>query len=209
MAKNRSMRSQKGQEISHMTEDQAREHLEKIRWPNGPVCIDCGSVEVYKLKGTSKSTRPGLIKCRSCKAQFTVTVNTVLEDSHIPLAKWVKGFHMMCASKKGVSALQLQRELGLGSYKTAWHMAHRIRYAMEQDITPGMFKGQIQADEAYIGGKYRVGSGEDRKSQFENKTPVVVLVETNGRARSKPLERVNSQTLGAALMKFATSRHKS
>lgn len=190
-------RSQKGQEIPNLTEDEARAYLEKVRWPNGAACVHCGSDQVYKLQG--KSTRPGLWKCRECKGQFTVAVGTIFEDSHLPLAKWVRGFHMMCASKKGISALQLQRELGLGSYKTAWHMAHRIRYAMEQDAMPGMLKGQIQADETYVGGKYRVGSGEDRKSQYENKTPVVALVETGGNVRSRPMNHVTSANLRSAL----------
>lgn len=190
-------KSQKGQQLPELTEDQAREHLEKLRWPNGPVCIHCGSTQVYKLGG--ESTRAGLIKCRDCKEQFTVTVNTIFEDSHIPLAKWVKGFHLMTSSKKGISALQLQRNLGLGSYRSAWHMAHRIRYAMKSDTTPGMLKGQVQVDETYVGGKFRVGSGEDRKSQYENKTAVVALVETNGKVHARPVANVTAATLRTVL----------
>jgi len=191
-------KSQKGQAVPNFTESEALAYFEKMRWPEGPACINCGSADgVYRLQG--KSTRPGLLKCRECKAQFSVTVDTVMEDTHLPLSLWAKAFHLMASSKKGISALQMQRQLGIGSYRTAWHLCHRIRYAMEADIKPGMLKGQVQVDETWVGGKYRVGSGEDRKSQFENKTPVVALVETNGNVRSKPLERVDHTTLRAAL----------
>lgn len=110
-------------------EDAAREHLEAQRWPDGPVCPHCGETEnLHRLEG--KSHRPGLIQCNTCLGAFTVTTKSVMESSHIPLAKWVLGFHKMAASKKGISAKQMQRELGLGSYRTAWFMCHRIREAM-------------------------------------------------------------------------------
>jgi transposase-like protein len=194
-----SNKSQKGQAVPNFTEDQARAYFERLRWPNGPVCPHCGSVQVYRLQG--EATRAGLLKCRDCKGQFTVTVDTVMEDSHLSLSVWAKAFHLMASSKKGMSALQLQRNLGLGSYRTAWHLAHRIRYAMEQDIKPGMLKGQVQADESWVGGKIRVfePGGEIRRSQFENKTPVVALVETDGKVRSKPVEMVDASTLRSAL----------
>src|SRR5688500_334217 len=130
--------SQRGQEVPELSEDQAREHIEKLLWPNGPVCPHCGSVNVYRMQGDS--CRAGLHRCREkeCEQQFTVTVGTIFEDSHLPLAKWVKAFHLMCSSKKGISALQLQRNLGLGSYRTAWHMAHRIRLAMKCEAAPAL-----------------------------------------------------------------------
>src|ERR1700712_3679827 len=102
-------RSQKGQDLPELTEDQAREHIEKLLWPNGPACRHCGSVNVYRMTG--ETVRAGLLRCRDCEKQFTVTVGTIFEDSHLPLAKWVKAFHLMCSSKKGISALQLQRNL--------------------------------------------------------------------------------------------------
>lgn len=122
-------KSQKGQAVPNLTEDQAREHIEKVRWPNGPICPHCGSVNVYRMEG--ETTRPGLLACRDCRGHFTVTVGTVMEDSHLPLSTWVKAFHFMTSSKKGMSALQLQRNLGIGSYRTAWFLAHRIREAMK------------------------------------------------------------------------------
>ena len=107
--------------MARLSEDDARALLESIRWPNGPVCPHCGETSVTRLNGDS--ARPGLFQCNAgaCREQFTVTVGTIFEDSHIPLHKWVIAFGLMCSSKKGISALQLQRKLGLGSYKTAWH----------------------------------------------------------------------------------------
>src|SRR6478672_292811 len=109
-------RTQKGQQVINFTEDDARAYFEKLRWPHGPNCCHCGSVDVYRLQGDS--TRHGLFACRDCREQFTVTLGTIMEDTHLPLATWAKAFHLMCSSKKGISALQLQRNLGLGSYRT-------------------------------------------------------------------------------------------
>src|SRR6478736_2070775 len=95
-------------------DDAAREHLEKIRWPNGPVCPHCGNVDQAKITALGgKSHRPGLYQCNECREHFTVTVGSVMERSHIPLHKWALGFHLMASSKKGVSAHQLMRQLGL------------------------------------------------------------------------------------------------
>jgi len=109
--------------------EKAREHLEALHWPNGPVCPHCGTVDEATLV-QGKSHRAGMYQCNACREPFTVTVGTVMEKSHIPLNKWVLGFHLMAASKKGISAHQLMRMLGLGSYRSAWFMAHRIREAM-------------------------------------------------------------------------------
>src|SRR5689334_772064 len=109
-------------------EAKAREHLEQIRWPDGPVCPHCGSVDkVYRLEG--KSHRPGLYHCNNCNGAFTVTTGSVMESSHVPLNKWVLAFRLMASSKKGMSAHQLHRSIGV-TYKTAWFMFHRIREAM-------------------------------------------------------------------------------
>ncbi|MBI3439663.1 MAG: transposase, partial [Proteobacteria bacterium] len=113
----------------HFTnEEAARAHYEAIRWPDGPHCHFCGSLNVVRMEG--KSHRPGLFNCRDCRKPFTATMGTIYEKSKIPLHKWLLATHIMCASKKGVSAHQLWRMLGFGSYKTAWFMAHRIREAM-------------------------------------------------------------------------------
>src|SRR6478672_12108286 len=109
-------------------ETKAREHLEKIRWPDGPHCAHCGETKrIYRLNG--KSLRPGPIFCNSCERSFTVMTDTVMESSHVPLNKWVLAYRLMASSKKGMSAHQLHRTLGV-TYKTAWFMSHRIREAM-------------------------------------------------------------------------------
>lgn len=182
-------------EAAKLTEGEARDYLEAIRWPEGPVCPHCGCFErIYDLQGDSH--RDGLYKCGDCRKQFTVTVGTVMHRSKIPLHKWVLAFHLICSSKKGISALQLQRNLDLGSYRTAWHMAHRIRLAMKEEPLAGMLRGEVEVDETYIGGKSRKGI-PGRGS--ERKTPVLALVERHGRVRSRPVERVNAEELKGAI----------
>jgi len=133
--------------------DKAREYLEALRWANGVICPHCGVVgDHYKLQG--KATRPGVYKCAACSDQFTVTVGTVFERSKIGLHLWLQAVHLMCASKKGISAKQLERMLGV-TYKTAWFMSHRIREAMTTNPT-GMLGGDgssgiVEADETYWG----------------------------------------------------------
>jgi transposase-like protein len=141
-------------EISRLNEEQAREYFEKIRWPDGAVCPHCGSVESTKLQG--KAHRAGLYKCSGCDGQFTATVNTILEDSHLPIRTWLMAFAILCSAKKGISALQLQRQLGLGSYRTAWHLCHRIRFAMTRGQLASLLGsggGTVEADETWVGGK--------------------------------------------------------
>ncbi len=175
-------------------EDSARNYLEKIRWADGlPVCPHCGSInEHYKIKAKSSesTTRLGVWKCKDCRKQFSVTVGTVFERSHIPLHKWLLAVQLICSSKKGMSANQLHRLLGI-TYKTAWFMAHRIRYAMEQKVRNKKLKGIIEVDETYIGGK---GKGK-RGRGSQKKTPVFSLVERKGKVRSFPVERVTAKNL--------------
>src|SRR5439155_27310723 len=128
--------------------------LERLRWPNGVVCPKCGVVgEAYRMKSMpGSSTRKGVWRCHACKQQFTVTVGTIFEDSHIPLGKWLMAIHLLCASKKGMSAHQLHRMLGV-TYKSAWFMAHRIRYAMSKPPLVSKLRGIVEADETFVGGK--------------------------------------------------------
>lgn len=176
----------------HLTEDEARTYLESLRWPEGPVCPHCGSVNAVALQG--KSHRPGLKKCRDCRRQFSVTVGTIFERSHLPLRHWVYAFARMCASKKGISAKQLERELGI-SYKAAWFMCHRIRHAMVP-TNPTPFTGIVEVDETYVGGKPRPGDGKTHKrGRGTSKIPVVALVERDGRAVSSPVPNVTHHTL--------------
>jgi len=139
------------------------------------------------------------VQCNACRKQFTVTVGTVMERSKVSLSRWLMAFHLMCSSKKGFSALQLQRNLELGSYKTAWFMFHRIRHAMEAGELAIAFSGSVEVDETYIGGKprrrNRVRLTGSKPGRGTDKTPVIVLVERDGRARTKPIERVDRETL--------------
>jgi len=190
-------RTQKGQHLADLTDDQAREYIENLLWPDGePICRHCGSVNAYRMQG--KTCRPGLCRCRDCKKQFTVTVGTIFEDSHVPLRKWVRAFHLMCSSKKGISALQLQRNLGLGSYRTAWHMAHRIRLAMQCEPMAGLLCGTIESDEVYVGGKPRpkhCEGGVAKRGMGTKKTPVHTLVERDGRKRTRVMANVTADNL--------------
>jgi transposase-like protein len=173
-------------------DDAAREHLEKLLWPDGPVCPKCGvigeSTKLQPKEGTKTHGRKGLYQCNGCREQFTVTVGTIFEDSHIPLHKWLLAFHLMCSSKKGVSALQLQRNLELGSYRTAWFMCHRIRWAMTQSPMVEKLSGIVEVDETFVGGKQKGRRGRPT-AETTNKTPVLALVERGGDVRSFPLER--------------------
>jgi transposase-like protein len=176
--------------------DKAREYLEQLRWANGVVCPHCGVIDGhYKLQG--KSTRPGVYKCGACSEQFTVTVGTVFERSKIKLNVWLQAVHLMSASKKGVSAKQIERMLGV-SYKTAWFMCHRIREAM----TPANYgkmggpNSIVEADETFWGNneaaKGKRGSGAKMK--------LVSLVEREtGQKRTFHVANVTSETLRATL----------
>src|SRR5207237_1099600 len=113
-------------------ETAARALLERLRWPDGPVCARCGGADPYKLapKASGKNpARQGLYKCRACKRQFSSTTGTIFESSHVPLSKWLLAIHLLASSKKGMSAHQLHRLLGV-TYRAAWFMAHRLRHAM-------------------------------------------------------------------------------
>jgi len=189
-------------ELSRLTEEQARMMLEGIRWPNGPVCHECGSLNVVAING--KTARPGLKRCRDCRKQFTVTVGTIFESSHIPLRNWVYAFGRMCASKKGISALQLQRELDI-TYKTAWFMCHRIRYAMQDTTIVGTkLTGTVEVDETYVGGKPRY-KGQSKRGRGTKKTPVLALIERKGNARTHVVCDVTSNTLKGSIRKHIDS----
>ena len=189
--------------LHRMTEAEARAYLEAIRWPEGAFCPHCGSVNVKRLEG--KAAARGVYKCREkeCRKQFTVTVGTVFERSHIPLAHWVYAITSMCASKKGISALQLSRELGI-TYKSAWFMCHRVRYMMNRDPMRTMLKGVVEADETYVGGKARNRNREAKPSNKRgrgapNKTPVAAVVERGGEVRARVVTDVTAESLGAVL----------
>ncbi|HEX5174600.1 MAG TPA: IS1595 family transposase [Gaiellaceae bacterium] len=187
----------------------AADYLESIRWPDGPVCPHCGESErkPYALKSKTRK----LWKCAACRKQYTVTVGTIFEGSHIGLHKWLLAFYLLCSSKKGMSAHQLHRMLGV-TYKSAWFMAHRIRYAMEQPPFARQLTGTVEADETYVGGKVRRSNVKKHRSldptkpdprnqtgRGADKTPVFLLVERGGQARSFRVANVTGETLGRAI----------
>jgi hypothetical protein len=186
--------------LGKLTEDDARSMLERMRWPNGPICPHCGVVGEATAMASDTATenklRAGVWNCRACREPFTVTVGTIFEGSHIPLSRWLVGFYLFASSKKSISALQLQRQLGLGSYRTAWHMAHRIRAAMANGGPQGPLTGNVEVDEVYIGGKPR-HKGTGVRGRGTKKTPVAVLVQRDGAARARAVERVDGKTLKA------------
>ena len=178
------------------TDDTAREYLEAIRWPNGVICPHCKQSDqnaFWKIEANKdKKIRAGLRQCIPCGKQFTCTVGTIFEDSHIPLRKWLVAWYLLCSSKKGISALQIQRMLGLGSYRTAWMMMNKIRYALQEPTFSDKLSGTVECDETYIGGKaVGVGMGNYRK----RKTAVVALVERDGRVRSQVMPKVTGNNL--------------
>jgi len=188
-------------DVGRLTEDQAREILEKIRWHKGIECPHCKSKNIVRINGKSETVRDGLLRCKDCRKQFTVTVGTVMERSHITLRQWVQAFYSMCSHKKGVSSLQLQRNLGLHSYRSAWHLTHRIRSAMKENPLASLLKGVIEVDETYTGGKPRKGgNGEpNKRGRGTKKTPVMAIVERKGKVVSKPIENVTAKTLKTAI----------
>ena len=172
-------------------ETTARKHLEALRWPDGPYCPHCGSLNATRLEG--KAHRAGLVQCNDCREQYTVTVGTVFERSKVPLHKWLLCNHLICASKKGMSAKQIERMLGV-TYKTAWFMCHRIREAMDGATGNGPLGGAdkvVEADETYVGGKAR--NRAFRKPA--DKKPVVALVERDGEVRSFHVANVTAKQL--------------
>ncbi len=184
-------------DVGRLTENEARKILEDIRWPEGPICPHCNSKDITRIQSKSESkTRDGVIQCNECRKQFTVTVGTIMHRSHITLRQWVQAYHSMCSHKKGVSALQLQRNLGLHSYKAAWHLAHRIRFAMKEEPLASALKGTIEADETYIGGK---SHGGKRGRGAPKKTVVLALVERKGRVRARPVETISANELKGAI----------
>lgn len=179
----------------------AVEFLEAQRWPEVTACPHCGGMDVYQMKGRDgKRNKRFLWRCKDCEKQYTVRTGTVFEDSRIPLRHWCYAFWAACASKKGVSALQIKRQTGL-SYKSALFMMHRIRYAMADDhSTPEPLTGTIEVDETYVGGKPRhKGMHNLKRGPKANKAPVVALVQRGGKVRAMTMPKVNAKNLKGAI----------
>ncbi len=184
----------------------AVEFMERTRWNGEPACPHCGTVgECRQMqdRATGERNRRYLWRCFACKRQFTVRVGTVFEDSRIPLRHWCYAFWAACASKKGVSALQIKRMTGL-SYKSALFMMHRIRYAMAEDYsTPAPLTGTVESDETFVGGKPRYPNlatlphGRHPYRARDNKTPILAIVQRGGEVRPFQLKRAGSREVQA------------
>lgn len=173
-------------------EEQARAYLESVRWPDGPVCPHCGVINhAYALNG--EAHRPGLYTCADCRKQFSVTVGTLFERSHVPLHKWLLAFHLLCSSKKGHSSHQIHRMIGV-TYKTAWFMTHRIREAMKDPVFTSRLGGGgnvVEADETFWGNK---GKNRGRRG-YNHMEKIFSLVERGGKVRSFHVESIGAKTL--------------
>jgi transposase-like protein len=178
-------------------DDKARQLLESILWPDGPVCPHCKNHKekaITKLQPKAGSkTRKGLYACGACRKQFTVTVGTIFEASHIPISKWLMAFFIICSSKKSISANQLSRMLKV-TYKAAWFMAHRLRFAVSPELPLyRLLKGVVEVDETFVGGK------GDRRTRFSRQTPVMALIEQDGQMRTRVVPSVSQRNIGNAL----------
>jgi len=187
-------------------ETAAVEFIEAKRWPGGAACPECGSLNVYAMmdRKTGERSARFLWKCREkeCGRQFTVRIGTVFEDSRIPLRFWILAFYRLNSSKKGYSALQLKRETGL-TYKSAWFLLHRVRYAMTDipGTPPAPLDGTVEVDETFVGGKprNRPKTPEERRAHHAKKGKVVILVERGGKARVRTVPKVNAHNLRAVM----------
>ena len=168
------------------SDEQCLRALEGLRWPNGVItCTRCGDWSVFELPVRHK------FKCRSCKHQFTVTSGTIMHDSHLPLRKWFFAIYLMCESKKGMSALQIQRTIDV-AYRTAWYLCHRIREAMGNDKLEGpTLFGVVEVDETLVGGKKR-GLGKGYRG---NKTWVAGAIQRGGQVRLARIPNIRKKTL--------------
>jgi transposase-like protein len=182
-------------------EEAAIAHLEASRWPNEASCPLCGSLNVHRMGG---KTQAGYFLCNDCREKFTCRTGTVMERSHIPVHKWLLAIHLMSASKKGMSAHQLHRMLGV-TYKSAWFLAHRIREAMT-DKAPTPLGGEgksVQADETYYGNTSKRAKGY--RKGHRHKEQVVALVEPKGRVRAVHVKKATKETVREILV---TNAHR-
>jgi len=194
--------------VLQWSDDQCREFLEAGRWPEGPVCPKCGAENPYRIERRSKTKNivKSLYRCRACRKDYTATVGTIFEDSKIPLQKWFAAIYLMASSKKGMSAHQLHRSLGI-TYKSAWFMCHRIREAMRDKSFP-LLTGVVEADETYVGGKPRghrlhrsakMDMSARIKAAYDKKTPVFGMKERGGRVRAQVIPHVSQDAVERAI----------
>jgi len=170
------------------TDEKCREMLTRLRWPEGVRCPRC------KMDVTELETEKTLYYCKQCDYQFSVTAGTIFNDSHLPLTKWFIATLLICEAKKGMSACQIQRTLGLGSYKTAWYLCHRIRAAMVQVDKP-MLDGKLEMDETYVGGEAKGGKAKGLTGRGTDKEIVIGIRQRNGELRMFHASDVKAKTI--------------
>ena len=175
------------------TEDAALLHLIRVRWPHGVRCVACDHDKCWLIESKGKTGKPRkLFECASCGLMFSATSNTLFHDSHLPLTKWFAVIALMAEAKKGISANQVRRHVGM-TYKTAWYVCHRIRNAMSDvSIAPLGEQGQVlEMDESFIGGSVRGGNADGKKSKIK----VFGIAERNGRVHLQQVENIKGETL--------------
>lgn len=185
--------------LKFSTREACLEYLEKRRWPNGAICPKCKSEKAYKLNG--KSTKPGTYKCAGCKRLFNVTTGTFLESTHIPLPRWFAAMFLMASSKKSISAHQIHRMLGV-CYESAWFMCHRIRHSLRIRDLRKTFRGTVEADETYVGGKKRKGRPAVPKAA------VMGIVQRRKHIVLKPIPDASKPTLQGLIKENVFGRAK-
>lgn len=202
--------------LACVDETAAVEFMERRRWGDCPACPRCGSTDVRKmLAADGKRNKRFLWRCKGgCGEQFTVRIGTVFEESRIPLKHWCYGFWAACASKKGVSAKQIQRQTGL-SYKSSLFMMHRIRHAMAPSPGAPPLSGTVEVDETFCGGRRRIGSyrardaqgnGKPLKPKMANKTPVMAAVQRDGQVRARVVPKVTAENVRLFLADYIDAR---
>ena len=172
-------------ERAFRTDEQCRNYLERIRWPNGPECLKCGA-PAWKLKDRM------LYECSECGYQFSIRVGTIFENSHLSLTIWFRAIYFISESKKGVSAMQIKRMFDV-SYRTAWYLMHRIRNAMKETDIAEKLMGVLEIDETYVGGKTKGQTGRPGKNS--NKVPVMGMIERGGGVRVQKVPDVTGRTI--------------
>jgi hypothetical protein len=185
-------------------EDACKAYLVKHRWPLGVHCPRCGNAEVYALP-----SRPFHWQCHACALQgyrFSILVNTIFENTNKPLRQWFRVIHLMLTSKKGMSALQIYRYMGFGSYKTAWYMCHRVRAGLQNEDFRKLM-GIVEVDETYIGGKWKNRHGpHNRKAGTEGKTPIIGAVSRKGNVVARVLSKITQNAAEAFVREMVSEK---
>jgi transposase-like protein len=181
------------------TEEKCREVLEELRWPKGLCCTRCGGVKISRVEKRNQ------YDCDDCRYQFSVTSGTIFHDTHLPLQKWFVAIYLTVESKKGMSANQMKRVLGV-SYKTAWYLCHRIRTAMTE-ANPRKLKGTVEVDETYVGGEAK-GYGRGKGKYLINKSIVAGIVERGGDVRLSKIKHADKKTLHAFIKGYTHPKTK-